>query len=94
MNNIIINPLILQKAVDIIENAEIEKLKEKQTLQYIQVCVQAEICPICSEKLISRQPTKLDLCLSKFEYISHILDCNKQHFSYTIGQIHQHNGQY
>lgn len=86
---ITINDSILEKASKILNEEKIkrkkEKLAEKRKKKYIKTCIKAEICPICGEPLIKREPTELEELESYYDVISYVSYCEKSDFIHIQG---------
>lgn len=80
-----INSVILKKAEQILEDKEIERLKQKALNEYIDTCIKAEICPKCGE-----QSLEVEKWTYNKEYNESSIDtyCKLDHSHFYIRKIH------
>jgi hypothetical protein len=82
---IIINELILNKALKILKEKEQKKEDQRKLQEYIISCLEARICPICGEPLLEREPTEKEEKESLYDLISYVLYCEKSNFIHIEG---------
>ena len=86
MSNIIIQPTILNKAIQIINEKNRIEQEKRNIEKYKTLCIKAEICPVCGNTLNNRKATKQEEKRSGYDYVNYVLECDKKHFIYMNGE--------
>jgi predicted RNA-binding Zn-ribbon protein involved in translation (DUF1610 family) len=82
-----INNEIQKKAESIIADKKAQIQQKKDKSKYIDTCVEADICPVCGDKLIKRSATKEEKDQYGYDYYHNTLTCNKNHFLRVNGDF-------